>query len=248
MNQEEIYNNVWQDVSVKNPRPFLEYKMDLIKKFFVGKNSGSALDIGCGDGFFTFNLIKEGYVVDAIDISLEAIKSTKDRLEKSGLTPCVNLFNKNIFEFKPNEKYDLILCLEVLEHIEQDTKALKQMNGWLNEGGILILSIPHRQDLWNYSDEVGGHCRRYSKEDVTNKLNLANFEVEEIFDYGFPFIRFFINGLCVPFAKKRKSQINPPKNSFFARKAGQILRNLCKIDNSFINNDKGINLVVLAKK
>lgn len=248
MQQDKIYDKIWKKTSPKNPRPFLEYKARLINKFLERKNIQNALDIGCGDGFFTFKLLELEYKVDAIDVSSEAIKSTKERVKTIGMENFVSLYNQDIFEFEPKQKYDIILCLEVLEHVEKDICALKQIKNWLKRDGLLILSVPYRKDLWNYSDDVGGHYRRYSKHELTEKLKIANFEVEEIFDYGFPVIRAFSHGICVPHARKSNSQIISPKSSRLNRTISQILKNLCRIDTFFINSNKGITLISIAKR
>jgi 2-polyprenyl-3-methyl-5-hydroxy-6-metoxy-1,4-benzoquinol methylase len=247
MNQNEIYDKVWREIDGEDPRPFLEFKTNLIKDY-LESNKGIALDMGCGDGFFTLKLLKFGYEVNSIDVSPEAIKSTKNRVQKIGMLNSVKLFKEDFFKFEPENQYDIILCLEVLEHINDDVAALKKINKLLKDNGTLILSVPHRQDLWNYSDEMGGHYRRYSKNDVLSKLEKTNFKVEKLFDYGFPFIRCFVNGLCVRSAKKNRSQIGPPKNNPLNRIASKFIKYMCKIDLIFINNNKGINLVAIAKK
>lgn len=247
MKQKEIYDKVWREIDEKDPRPFLEYKTNLIKDYLNSK-SGIALDMGCGDGFFTLKMLKFGYKVDSIDVSPEAIRLTKNRVLQIGMSDKVKLFKGDLFKFKPENQYDVILCLELLEHINNDLNVLKKINNWLKSDGILIISVPHRQEYWNYSDEIGGHYRRYSKQDLSNKLRNSNFKIEELFDYGFPFIKCFINGYCVPSAKKKKSYIGPPKNNLLNRMASKMIKFLCKFDNLFINNNKGINLVAVAKK
>lgn len=248
MHQKRIYNQVWKEIYEDNPRPFLEYKTELIKPFLEKNKGFNALDIGCGDGFFTFKVLELGYRVDAMDVSVEAIRSTEERIKKLDTSEYINIFNKDLFEFESRKKYDVILCLEVLEHIKDDIKALKRINSLLKKDGLLILSVPHRQDLWNYSDEVGGHYRRYSKVGLTEKLKHADFEIDKIFDYGFPFIRSFTHGFSVPLAKRQNSQITPPRNTFFNRMLSKILRNMCKIDSLFLNNDRGITLIAIARK
>ncbi|HML05533.1 MAG TPA: class I SAM-dependent methyltransferase [Methanobacterium sp.] len=248
MRQDKIYNKVWEKTYEDNPRPFLEYKNELINKYLIKKNGRNALDIGCGDGFFTSKLLELGYMVDAIDISPEAIKSTRKRVETLGMENSVNLFNTEIEEFHPTQKYDVILCFEVLEHIKDDLNTLKKINEWIKNDGILIISVPHRQDLWNYSDEVGGHYRRYSKDELSKKLKIANFKVKKLFDYGFPFIRSFNHAIVVPNAKKANSEIISPKNNFTNRMISTILKKMCKLDTPFINNNKGITIISVAKK
>lgn len=243
-----VWDDTWERMHIDSPRPFLEYKMSLIKPFLEVDGDKCALDVGCGDGFFTINLLNLCYKIDAIDVSLEAVNATRRRAKNHEFLNNLNLFNIDISEFKPEYKYDLILCLEVLEHIKDDKRTLNLFNSWLKKDGILVLSVPHRQNLWNYTDDIGGHYRRYSKQELINKLISANFEVENIFDYGFPFIRFFANKLCAPAEKRAKSKINPPKNNFFVRITSTMLKNMCKIDSLFLNNNRGIDIISISKK
>ncbi|MBI5681011.1 MAG: class I SAM-dependent methyltransferase [Methanobacterium sp.] len=247
MNNNEIWDVTWEKIEVDGPRPFLEYKMSLLKPFLETDSPKHVLDVGCGDGFFTLKLLNLGYKVDATDVSPEAIKATERRIKRNN-APNINLYNENLLELNPPHKYDVIICLEVLEHIEDDLRVLKLFNSWLKKEGLLILSVPHRQDMWNYTDEIGGHYRRYSKEDLKNKLESAEFKVEDVFDYGFPIIRFFANRLCAPAEKMQKSKINPPKNNFLSRTASTIIQNACKIDTLFINKDHGIDIIAVSKK
>lgn len=247
MSNNEIWDVTWEKIEIDGPRPFLEYKMNLIKPFLERNSQKHVLDVGCGDGFFTLKLLNLGYKVDATDVSPDAIKATERRIKRNNV-PNIHLYNENLLEFEPTQKYDIILCLEVLEHIKDDLSVLNLFNSWLKKEGMLILSVPHRQDMWNYTDEIGGHFRRYSKEDLNNKLKSANFKVEDIFDYGFPFIRLFANKICAPAEKIQKSKINPPKNSFLSRTASMIIQNICKIDTLFINKNHGIDLIAVAKK
>jgi len=74
------------------------------------------------------------------------------------------------------KKYDLIICFEVLEHLHEDLKLLKLINSWLKDDGILLISVPHNEKLWNIRDELADHLRRYSKDEIKAKLKSANLE------------------------------------------------------------------------
>jgi SAM-dependent methyltransferase len=245
--------------------PIGRYVMDLIENLLEEVEGKKALDIGCGHGYYTSKLLQLGYAVDAIDISPENIDITKRRLKETTNSSNVNLHNIDLFEFDTKEKYDVIICLEVLEHLEKDVKALELMNAWLKDDGTLIISVPHREDLWNFRDEMSGHLRRYSKDEMKKKLDMANFKVKKMLCYGFPFVRFFL-GLYLPIEKRyvnmrNKSTVEKSKNSgkkltvrIFTwginnmKKMSTILRYLLKFDTLFINTDRGFGLIVLAEK
>ncbi len=248
--------------------PLGQYLMGLIENLFGEVEGKKALDIGCGYGYYTSKLLQLGYAVDAIDISPEHIDITKRRIKETANYSNANLHNVDLFEFDTKEKYDVIICLEVLEHLEKDIKALKLMNAWLKDDGALIISVPHREDLWNFRDEMSGHLRRYSKDEMKKKLDMANFKVKKMLCYGFPFIRFFL-GIYLKIeeryvkmrnrskVKKTVGSKNSPKKltvRIFAwginnlKKISTILRYLFKFDTLFINTDRGFGLIVLAEK
>ena len=100
--------------------------------------------------------------------------------------------NINALKFKPKKKYDLIICFEMLEHLHKDLKLLKLINSWLKDDGVLLISVPHNEKLWNIRDEQAGHLRRYSKDEIKDKLKKANLKPTKILCYGFPFIRLLL--------------------------------------------------------
>lgn len=154
---------------------------------YLGENK-NILDIGCGAGTIDFYLVAKGYKVLGIDISsisIRACKKTADTLN----------INKNNIDFRvmdfPNEepvgKFDSVTCFEVIEHLENDKKALGMIFDLLNSEGILFLSTPSKNaPLYkigyskNFDREVG-HLRRYSSEELTDVLEKLGFQAVKIF-------------------------------------------------------------------
>ena len=143
---------------------FRKYQFDLIKEFISGK----VAEIGPGNGIFL-----EYYL---------------DRCDKLDLfEPDKNLFSKLNYKFSNHEKikvineelnittniYDVILYLDVLEHIENYEKEILKAHNALKEGGHLVINVPAFQFLYSDFDKDVGHFKRYSKEDITD-LGLKN--------------------------------------------------------------------------
>ena len=74
---------------------------------------------------------------------------------------------------------DTVVCLNVLEHIEQDDATLSDMKDVLAPGGRLVLLVPARKSLYGTLDEHLRHFRRYEKDELTEKLARAGFAVED---------------------------------------------------------------------
>lgn len=74
--------------------------------------------------------------------------------------------------------FDLIGMFDVLEHVPEDAQTLGALRDALAPGGRLMLTVPAHQSLWSYFDEAAHHCRRYSAEEIRDKLVHAGFQVE----------------------------------------------------------------------
>jgi len=87
-----------------------------------------------------------------------------------------------------NKHYDVALCFEVLEHIENDLVFMEQINKTLENGGTFCGSVPCYMSKWQAVDELAGHYRRYEADELRLKLERAGFSDIQIHTYGFPLI------------------------------------------------------------
>lgn len=149
------------------------------------KPNQSVLDIGCGPGTIALWLADKVKRVDAIDISKQAISVAK---ESAALLDIKNVHFMQI-EFPkdaPSGKYNLIILMEVLEHLTNDRKSLEAVYRLLDKDGLLILSTPsinapmHKLGLAKDFDKKVGHLRRYSEKDLISICESIGFKVLEI--------------------------------------------------------------------
>lgn len=157
----------------------------LLKKYI--KSKINILDIGCGVGSVDFYLASLENNVTGIDISNRAIKVANDTLKT--MTFSKNLRFK-VFNFPkklPNGKYNAIICSEVLEHLNDDNLAVRQMTKLLIHNGLVIASSPslnaplYKLGLLNNFDRNVGHVRRYSTVSFTNLFKNSGFKIIEIY-------------------------------------------------------------------
>lgn len=66
---------------------------------------------------------------------------------------------------------------DVLEHIENDALALENVHKMLKKDGQIVLTVPAHMWLWNRDDTIAGHKRRYTKKELTEKLEKNGFEI-----------------------------------------------------------------------
>jgi len=78
------------------------------------------------------------------------------------------------------ERLDTVVCLNVLEHIEQDGAALRAMHDLLQPAGRLLLLVPSLRALYGSLDEALGHFRRYVPDELQAKLQVAGFRVRHL--------------------------------------------------------------------
>lgn len=141
------------------------------------------LDAGSGTGRNMLELDKFGRTF-GIDISDKAVEFCLKR----GLTNVmVSPLEKMLF---PERMFDIVTCLDVLEHTNDPVEALAEIKRVLKDNGKLILTVPAFRILWSQHDDALCHLRRYEKEPLVSDLNEAGFKVEKI-GYFF-FVSFFI--------------------------------------------------------
>ncbi|WP_193222266.1 class I SAM-dependent methyltransferase [Alkalilimnicola sp. S0819] len=90
-----------------------------------------------------------------------------------------------------HQQFDCVIACEVLEHIEDDSAFLRKMMAALKPGGQMLLSVPAHERYWSTHDDLVGHLRRYSREQLADALNEVGMQQTKIFGYGYPFIHAF---------------------------------------------------------
>lgn len=77
-----------------------------------------------------------------------------------------------------SDSFDVVCAFDVIEHIEDDRKALLEVNRVLNNDGIVFLTVPAFQILWGEHDEVNHHFRRYKISELVSLLKSTGFKVK----------------------------------------------------------------------
>lgn len=144
------------------------------------------LDVGCGDGLFFEDLQRCG-TVEGLEPDLGVLTDPRWRpsIRNEPLGP----------DFRAEEPYDLILMLDVLEHIADDGAALSAARRALRTGGHLLVTVPALPWLWSRHDEVNQHHRRYGPRGLRRTLRHAGFTIETV--------RFFFAWTVAPLLIRR---------------------------------------------
>lgn len=146
--------------------------LDVIARLAL-PTSAKLLDVGCGAGAFLEGF-SQGYEAYGIDASALAIGFCRQR----GLQ---NVFSCTLENFpRPEMRFDLITLLDVIEHIEDDQRALDLVRERLLPGGFVVVTVPAYRWLWSRWDELNHHRRRYAQSQLRERLERAGFAVQTL--------------------------------------------------------------------
>jgi SAM-dependent methyltransferase len=151
----------------------------LAAKAIPAANNGRILEVGCGTGFVMRALENEfpSEQVTGMDLFLEGLRYARQRVQS-------DLVQADL-AFPPFEGgFDLVGMFDVLEHIEDDHEVLDHLFKLVKPGGSLLLTVPADPGLWSYFDVASHHVRRYTLDELNDKVKAAGFTCE----FSSPFI------------------------------------------------------------
>lgn len=161
----------------------------ILKKYYKYQlnEKTTVLDLGCGTGTISFYLAQKGFNVLGVDISKRALQLANKSAGELGLKNKVRFIRKDISKLNLGEKkFNLIICSEILEHLEKEKIILNKIYAYLRKNGVLIVSVPskkaplYRWGLANEFDKKVGHLRRYTKEEVIKLLIENKFIIKKV--------------------------------------------------------------------
>ena len=145
---EEYYKENY-DESLKNCYSYSHIvRKDHILRMF-DKEGGKVLDIGCGPGVITLYLLQRGSEVWGVDISEEMIEETAKQIEKMGFKDVAHFSTGDITSLDfPDGYFDAVICSGVIEYLEDEELAIKEIYRVLKPDGIAIITVPTSQRLY----------------------------------------------------------------------------------------------------
>ncbi len=143
------------------------------------------LEIGAGIGNLTRALVAGRSRYAATDINPEHLARLKSRFVHRLNLEAHFCDLTRAEDFEPfRGDMDTVICLNVLEHVENDRAGLANIFSALAPGGRAIVLVPEGQSVFGTIDEALGHFRRYSEAELKSKLEQAGFEVERILRFN----------------------------------------------------------------
>jgi len=124
-------------------------------KLLKKNRKGLLLDVGCSHGAYSFELAKLGYTVIGIDVNHESIYLAQKIQRYLDLKNLVFHHMDILLNNFPNNKFDIIIIFETLEHIKEDFKVIQEFSRILKDNGLVIISVPYTENVQEYDDPVG---------------------------------------------------------------------------------------------
>lgn len=128
------------------------------------------LDVGAGTGATSKALERYGRVL-AVDMSAEAVATARRRGLDVARMDATRLA-------VPDATFDLVVVLDVIEHLEDDAAAVLELRRVLKPGGVLLVTVPAYKWLWSSHDVANHHWRRYRRRELRGVLRTADLNVE----------------------------------------------------------------------
>ncbi|HTR47777.1 MAG TPA: bifunctional glycosyltransferase/class I SAM-dependent methyltransferase [Verrucomicrobiae bacterium] len=169
---------------------FTKWMADVIRPY-VGDR---VLEVGAGTGNMSVHLMPRS-IYWATDVNphyleyLVTLRATR---------PYLRVAYTNAMEaasFPVGQAFDTVVCLNVVEHVQDDVAALRNIHDALVDGGRAVVLVPCGQWLYGTLDEVLGHFRRYREDQLAGVARQAGFHVEEILKFNRPGVpAWWLNG------------------------------------------------------
>lgn len=213
--------------------------------------TAAILEIGCSGGPLMQRLRQAGYAdVTGIDVSAPAIE-----LAHARGVPNASLMDGAALEFA-DARFDLVIASDVLEHIEDEGKALREWTRVLKPGGQVLIFVPAHSYLWSEHDVVNHHFRRYSRQGLVAAVERAGLRAQRSSFWNaamfFPTaaLRLGRRLLSGPVSPVKKSGATGDLHQL-AGPANSLLLNWVKAENRLlrhVNLPLGVSVFTLAQK
>jgi len=132
---------------------------------------GDILEVGIGHGGF-LGLLQGIKSYTGVDIDENLINSAQEKNPAAEYIQA-DVSRRDFLDKVGNRKFNTIICLNVLEHIEKDVQTIEHLSKLLKEDGNLLIFVPAFSVLYNDLDRLAGHVRRYSRKSMVEVLTKA---------------------------------------------------------------------------
>lgn len=239
----KIYNLWWgKYLSTNIDEPGTKYRKNEILKLIKNYKpiNSRILDCGCGAGELIGFLIKNKVspeLIGGCDISDLIIEKNKRIFKEVDFFVC-NLGEKQNLR---GEKYDIVVCSEVIEHIRNWKLLLNNLKALLKPEGIIILSTQSGRRYGHHKEL--GHLKHFSTNEISEQMEKNGLQMLRAYNCGWPFMNLKNILVNLPFLKVREKIMRSSKQSLI----NKIQFRLFDLAYIFSSRTKGPQIFVIAK-
>ena len=141
----------------------------LLSTYPPASGGTALLEVGCGSGD-TLKMLSSTYSVRGIDASSESVALTQAQGVNAAQADATSIPAQDATS-------DVVIALDVLEHVQNPEVALAEIYRVLKPGGTLVVFVPAYMFLWSVTDELSHHYRRYTRRELVASVSATGFEV-----------------------------------------------------------------------
>lgn len=179
INYDDVWTGAWDDM--RRYGPMARHSRRLMLRMTADLTPTRILDIGCGEGSLLQSLRAAHPQAHVTGTDLATTAVDLARAQIPGGTFAVLDVSKDALP----ETFDLVVCADVVEHIEDDEAALANMAAMTNPGGHLVVAT--LQGRMRDFEKGVGHLRNYARGELEAKIERAGLQVDRVIAWGFPF-------------------------------------------------------------
>jgi SAM-dependent methyltransferase len=180
-------------------------------------------EVGCGTGFVLSGIHRSfpGFELSGSDGAYTGLQIARQRC------PSARFLQMDARKIPFREEFDVIGAFDVLEHIEEDQEVINQIYQALKPGGGLLISVPQHRFLWSVVDDYSYHKRRYSRSNLTQKLERSNFRVVHATSFVSLMLPLLLASRLM-MMPKQADQFNPETEFKVGKLTGKVLESILR--------------------
>jgi len=175
---------------------------------------GKFLDAGCGIGLISNFLLEHGWQGIGVDLNYDALSINKQINKKYIQNSRYKFFNEDFTTFSSSkvnmDNFNLVISSNTIEHLDGSTfdAFITNMRAHLNLNGTLVIIVPGSQQDWGIEDEVVGHVKRYSFEDMEKLGDQFDLQSKSILGMTYPLSNILLGATNYLVRKNEGHKIN----------------------------------------
>lgn len=234
--------------------PRHDYRESLVMRRVrrIALPGGRALDAGAGAGSLAVRLAAAGYRVTAVDGSAAFAERLAATMAGAPGGPHEALLGDMTALPVPGAAFDLVTCCEVLEHLEDDAAAARELLRAVRPGGALLVTVPAGPGRMDWTDAWAGHFRRYDAPGLERLLRDAGFVAVDVRGWGFPFTGLYHRHVYSRMLRRRLDRGEAGLGGAGGGATGvaaKVLRGLLELDTPFTGRFPGwFGLIATARR